>query len=422
MAIADKLAYLQESKKQIKNAIIEKGVSVEDTDSFRSYANKIGQIKGTGGSTLPETEEWQPQSDWWDIEKILEEDTEEYTMKIICLLTDELDDKVTTNTVKGGEKYKLSDGQVIEQSATTNLNITNLFDTSKDKECSKGYKTRYIIFYSKANTMSITLPDNVIYTIFSGVKFSSSPFANKSFLQSIKFINNSEFTSKSMNSMFSNCYSLRSVSNLDIGNVISMNHTFFNCYLLQNVPELDTRNVTSMNSIFTNCYSLRSVSNLDTSNITDMSSMFSGCYALKKVPNLDTANVTNMSNMFSSCYSLENVPNLDSSNVTSMSNIFSSCYSLKNIPNLDTTNVTSMSNIFSGCHLLIDIKGITKIGLTMSFSSSLLLNHKSLLKILNALIDLTGNDTQKLTLGSKNLVKLTDEEKAIATEKNWTLA
>ena len=46
MAIVDKMNYLKETKNQIKNAIIEKGVGIEDTDSFRSYVEKIGQIEG----------------------------------------------------------------------------------------------------------------------------------------------------------------------------------------------------------------------------------------------------------------------------------------------------------------------------------------------------------------------------------------
>lgn len=46
---ADKLAKLAETKSSIKQAIIDKGVSVSDTDTFASYAAKIGQIQGGGG-------------------------------------------------------------------------------------------------------------------------------------------------------------------------------------------------------------------------------------------------------------------------------------------------------------------------------------------------------------------------------------
>lgn len=47
--IQDKLAYLEETKGLIKEAIIAKGVEVTDTDTFRSYANKIEAIQ-SGGS------------------------------------------------------------------------------------------------------------------------------------------------------------------------------------------------------------------------------------------------------------------------------------------------------------------------------------------------------------------------------------
>lgn len=48
--IQDKLAYLEETKEAIKQSIIAKGVSVSDSDTFRSYADKIGNIE-TGGGT-----------------------------------------------------------------------------------------------------------------------------------------------------------------------------------------------------------------------------------------------------------------------------------------------------------------------------------------------------------------------------------
>ena len=44
-SIADKLTYLQETKTAIKNAIVSKGIEVSDTDTFRSYANKIDLLK-----------------------------------------------------------------------------------------------------------------------------------------------------------------------------------------------------------------------------------------------------------------------------------------------------------------------------------------------------------------------------------------
>lgn len=56
MATADKLNYLLETKEEIKNAIVAKGVSVSDADTFRSYANKIAAIQ-TGSTTVDSKED-----------------------------------------------------------------------------------------------------------------------------------------------------------------------------------------------------------------------------------------------------------------------------------------------------------------------------------------------------------------------------
>ena len=53
MSTADKLNYLNETKEAIKTALVEKGVSVLESDTFRSYADKIGEISsgGSGGAS-----------------------------------------------------------------------------------------------------------------------------------------------------------------------------------------------------------------------------------------------------------------------------------------------------------------------------------------------------------------------------------
>ena len=44
----DKLTYLLETKELIRQAIINKGINVSSSDSFRTYSNRIGQIEGGG--------------------------------------------------------------------------------------------------------------------------------------------------------------------------------------------------------------------------------------------------------------------------------------------------------------------------------------------------------------------------------------
>ena len=53
MAISDKLEHLLETKQAIKAAIQGKGQAVTDTDSFRSYAEKIEAIGADGEDIIP---------------------------------------------------------------------------------------------------------------------------------------------------------------------------------------------------------------------------------------------------------------------------------------------------------------------------------------------------------------------------------
>ena len=133
----------------------------------------------------------------------------------------------------------------------------------------------------------------------------------------------------------------------------------------------------------------------------------------------DTENVNNMSSMFSKCYRLTTIPQLNTGNVNDMSSMFSYCYNIETIPQLDVSNVTDASNMFFQCNIL---KSILMIGMKVSFniSSSTKFEESDLVTILNNLATVTT--TQTLTMGATNLAKLTDEEKAIATNKGWTLA
>ena len=50
--LADKLQYLKNTKDAIMNAIIEKGVEITSSDTFRSYADKIKDIVTGGGHSI----------------------------------------------------------------------------------------------------------------------------------------------------------------------------------------------------------------------------------------------------------------------------------------------------------------------------------------------------------------------------------
>ena len=232
---------------------------------------------------------------------------------------------------------------------------------------------------------------------------------------------------------------------IDTSNVTSMNRMFSGCGSLQSldVSNWDTNNVTSMYGMFGGCGSLQSldVSNFVTNNVTRMDNMFYYCQSLQSldVSNFVTNNVTDMSSMFYSCSSLQSLDlsNFDTSNVKNMSNMFGFCSSLQSldVSNFDTNNVTNMNNIFVGCRNLTTLIGGRTIdevlsdnistfnGLKINISlSNTILDRASLRAIINGLADLTGSTSQKLTLGSTLIAKLTEEDIAVATAKNWTIA
>ena len=208
----------------------------------------------------------------------------------------------------------------------------------------------------------------------------------------------------------------------DTENVTNMNYMFNNCNNITAIPSFSTSNVTDMSYMFNNCNNLTEIPQFDTSKVTNMTSMFVNCVKLTTIPLLDTSTVYNMGYMFSGCAKLTTVPLLDTSNVTGMRNMFSNCTDLTTVPALNVDKVTManyLQNIFSGCTNLKSIL-MTNIGVNLNISASTKFERSDLLVILNNLKTVTS--TTKLTMGADNLAKLTDEDKAIATNKGWTLA
>ena len=272
-------------------------------------------------------------------------------------------------------------------------------------------------------------------------------FSGCSSLQTLDMSNFDTSKVTNMVGMFSSCASLQTLylSGWDTSKVTNMGNMFYNCKSLQSldVSNFVTNNVTDMTYMFNGCKELQSldVSNFDTNNVKNMSSMFGFCSSLQSVGDLsnwDTSNVTNMSYMFnrSSLQSLD-LSNFDTNNVTNMNWMFEYCRSLQSLDlsNFVTNNVTNMNNIFVGCRNLTTLIGGRTIdevlsnnistfnGLKINISlDSTILDRASLRALINGLSDLTGSTSQKLTLGSTLIAKLTEEDIAVATAKNWTIS
>ena len=167
----------------------------------------------------------------------------------------------------------------------------------------------------------------------------------------------------------------------------------------------------------------------DTSKVINFNGAFQYCNPLLKCPNIDTTSAIDMGDMFYYCSSLKYAPSLNTSNVTQISGMFTLCNSLISVPLLDCSNVTSIYNVFG----YSDIKTLTDLGgfknLKINFTNGL--NHlpnltvQSLMDVINNLYDFRANGdsttTRTLQLGTTNLNKLTDEQKAVAVNKGWSL-
>jgi surface protein len=164
--------------------------------------------------------------------------------------------------------------------------------------------------------------------------------------------------------------------------------------------------------------------------VTTFKDVFSYCSSLTNLnglENWDTSSLTSLDGAFRNCASLTDasaIGDWDTSNVTVMSSLFYDCKQLHKLPLIDCSSVTSIGSFFgySNINTLTDLGGFT--GLKLYFdglSKCPNLTVQSLLNVFNTIADVNGLGTRTLTIGSTNLNKLTDDQKAIAINKGWTL-
>ncbi|MBQ6998258.1 MAG: hypothetical protein IJN62_00520 [Clostridia bacterium] len=123
---------------------------------------------------------------------------------------------------------------------------------------------------------------------------------------------------------------------------------------------------------------------------------------------------------------ITHIPVIDLSSAIYVSQTFSST-AIKVIDGIIFPSVArNFKTTFSNATALEEISYIGgTIQGNITLSSCTKLNHDTIMRVINALYDYVAEGsttTYTLTLGSTNLAKLTDEEKAIATQRGWTLA
>ena len=144
---------------------------------------------------------------------------------------------------------------------------------------------------------------------------------------------------------------------------------------------------------------LREYANFDFSKCTDGSRMLLSS-VIKAIGCIDCIGKNSIYQAFVGAEQLETIEKLifyDGINY-GMSDAFNRTYSLKNL----------------------HFEGV--IGVSVNLQSSSLLSEESVQSVIDCLKDLTGQTTQTLTFHADVKAKLTDEQIASITSKNWTLA
>lgn len=413
--ITDKLNKLAETKSAIKTAIVNKGVTVTDTDTFASYADKISSITsgGGGGYEFDFTVLGYTEKECKDANDIA---------NAAINLGDYTQSQITEAIAYGKELYD------------SNYSIYNV-DKNKLLFYPK-LKLPYSYTYSK----TLYIP-NVEYD--RDWSISSNAYTNYS-LYKVGNIN-AEFTnSQYSQGFFTDCSSLREVGDINItGKAIKYEAFFQNCYVLRKIGNMNTTGSTSFYQMFQGCHYLTTIPQLDTSSGTSFGSMFSSCQSLTSIPQLNTSNGTSFSYMFANCESLTTIPQLDTSKGTNFNYMFSGWSGIKRVEGISfkSLNKTVSQNYLTGYNdmnqlryvLIKDIgtcTGMTKVD--FSYWSVWGVNDKTTTDARQSLVDslltysfdraTAGYSTCTITLSSETKKVLTSDEIAQITSKGYTIA
>ena len=330
--IKENLDRIKNAKSAIKNAIIQKGIEVTDTERIETYADKILQIKTGGGAEIPEFDPEGPLTiycfdDWGDSYVKFDNG---YQESAIQYSTDGSTWKTYTD-----ETIKLTRGKYVQfKGVITQYAQSNHFST---------FILKNGLFNLYGNLTSL---DNYISTFDGGYKYIHM-FENTNVYDCSKLNTGikSQTGSNVFSFMFKNCKYLVKVPELPATKLgrYCYDHMFSGCESLTTIPS----NLLPATTLATSCYE----------------SMFRGCTSLTTVPSNLLPATTLIGScykyMFSGCTSLTTVPNLPATTLSEncYDHMFNSCMGLVETPAgwylpAQTTATNSCTYMFTQCSKL----------------------------------------------------------------------
>ena len=349
---------IQNAKSATKNAIIQKGIEVTDTERIETYADKILQIKSGGGTTeIPEFDPNGPLTiycfdDWGDAYVKF---SNNFTNGKVYYSKDK-----ETWTQYKGEILKLTKGEFVQ--------FKGSIITAGSNE--KHFTIKNGLFNLYGNLTSLDSYNTVLSeSVFYRSMFSNTNLYDCSNLNfGIEYIQNS---AGNFESMFKNCiYMIHCPKILLPTALISLCYQsmFKGCLSLIKAPELPATTLADScyESMFDGCISLTTVPNLPATTLADScyKYMFSGCTGLNTIPS-NLLPATTLADscykyMFYGCSSLTTVPsNLLPATTLGRycyDSMFSGCTSLTTVPNLPATTLSEncYQYMFNGCTGLVE--------------------------------------------------------------------
>ena len=377
MSTADKLNKLITTKAAIKEAIQNKGVTVTDTDTFASYADKISSISSGGGGGY--------EFDFTVLGYNEEECKDANNIANVAINFDGFTQSQITEAIAYGKELYDSNYSITNNNVDKNKLL--FYPKLKLPYMYKDSKVLYIPnveYNASGGSASNAYTNQFLYKVGSiNAEFTSSHYSSGFFTDcnSLKQVGDINITGKviNYNNFFQNCYALRKIGNMNTTGCTDFTYMFDTCKALTEIPQLDTSSGTNFAYMFRNCSSLASISQLDTSKGTGFISIFYYCTA--DVDGLDFSNITGSSSVqkpfyyykgkrvsnikttkysaqfFSGCSNLESATNIDASASTdhSFNSMFSDCPKLKEVSFTSASNITNFGSMFDNCKALISV-------------------------------------------------------------------
>jgi hypothetical protein len=217
--------------------------------------------------------------------------------------------------------------------------------------------------------------------------------------------------------------------------------TFISSTVLANLELAysSTTNISDFSSMFSTCTMLQNISEIDTSSGTNFTSMFASCTSLQKIINIDVTFATQIAQIFSQCRSLQSVNMVFGQNAIGANGAFFQCNALSVLPTIP--KVSGVAQIYSGNFAAsivpaTDLSECTVFGIgsnTKYIRRVLVFGSKTSFSLATSSLGVTELVEVFTNLGVANsgailniagclgTASLTNEQKAIATNKGWTL-